>query len=92
MVFVDDVPLLQANFLRARASLRGDELLEVANGVVRLAFYAHATAYEDVYKGRGGKLSEVCCEKGLKGGFGGWNCLPSLSLTRTSIIVGFCRG
>lgn len=34
MVFIDRVPLLQAELLSARSGLRGDELLQVRDGVV----------------------------------------------------------
>lgn len=34
VVFIDRVPLLQAELLSARSGLRGDELLQVRDGVV----------------------------------------------------------
>ena len=44
MVLVDVVPLLQADLLGARARLRGNELLEVADRVVHVALDAHLLA------------------------------------------------
>lgn len=37
VVFVDGVPLLDAQFFRTRAGLCGDEFLQIANGVIRVA-------------------------------------------------------
>jgi len=41
VVLVDGVPFLKLNLLPIRTSLCGDELLEIANGVVWAAFDTH---------------------------------------------------
>lgn len=90
MVLVNDVPLLQTNFLRACACLRRDKLLEVANCIVRLAFHSHAPACEDERKSRKLVSGGVWYEKrsGLRSGRNeGSVYSPSLSLTTTSIIA-----
>jgi hypothetical protein len=44
VVFVNCVPFFEDNFIVFGASLCGDELLEIANGVVCIALYPHLLA------------------------------------------------
>lgn len=41
MVLVDGIPLLQYNFLPSRASLSGNELFQIADGVIGITFDAY---------------------------------------------------
>lgn len=72
MVLVDGVPLLQDDLFRRSSDLGGDELLEVADGIVGLALDAHLLA-ETVVANDTGQLLSISAI---------WACAFERGLTR----------